>query len=136
MTADRDTLPTPTPTRTGVGPYLVGFVLGLVVGVGGMVVFSRSPAPVPTTHTAAYLPAETLPTRPAVPRPDFAAAVTGKTPDEVIAAVGKPDTNLESGGSQLWYYRAATADPASGKLDARVGLTFKDGRVSSLDFFP
>jgi hypothetical protein len=76
------------------------------------------------------------PQRPApIPRAKFRESVVGKTPDEVIAAAGKPDSTSESGrGTANWYYQERTVDPVTEKLDGRVQVVFEDGRVSQVNF--
>lgn len=70
-----------------------------------------------------------------VTREEFKKAVEGKTPDEVVEAVGKPDQTSESGGRKYWYYDRRTTDPTTGKTDARAQVVFgEDGRVRSVNF--
>jgi hypothetical protein len=49
-------------------------------------------------------------------REAFEAAVKGKTRDEVIQAVGRPDTTRDGdAGSVMWFYNNRTIDPITKK---------------------
>lgn len=53
-------------------------------------------------------------------RDEFSKLVVGKTPAEVIAVLGKPDSTQErsnESGSPTWYFYSRTRDPATGKVD-------------------
>lgn len=66
-------------------------------------------------------------------RDEFRKLVVGKTPDEVIAAVGKPDDTSES-GSVSWTYMYRTKDPITGKTDVSAIVVFEDGRVDRVRY--
>jgi outer membrane protein assembly factor BamE (lipoprotein component of BamABCDE complex) len=68
-------------------------------------------------------------------REAFRTAVEGKTPDEVIKAVGKPDSTQDIGGDPTWYYRNRTTDPATGAVDDKAQVEFRDGRVAGVNYF-
>lgn len=67
-------------------------------------------------------------------REEFRKAITGKTPDEVIKAVGKPDSTQDSGGGSTWYYNKATKDPVTDKVDYSAQVVFEGGRVSQVNY--
>jgi outer membrane protein assembly factor BamE (lipoprotein component of BamABCDE complex) len=67
-------------------------------------------------------------------REEFRAKVMGKTPDEVITAVGKPDSTQESGGNQNWYYEKRSRDPITGNVDRSAQVVFEGGRVVRVNF--
>lgn len=69
-----------------------------------------------------------------VPREEFRKALLGKTPDEVIRAVGRPEDTTDDGGRQMWTYRGRTKDPVTGNVDSAAFVHFKGGRVSSVDY--
>src|SRR4051812_16005132 len=77
-------------------------------------------------------------TEPAAPkawtRDEFKALVMGKTPDEVIAAVGKPDETREDDRGQTWYYKNRTLDPITSKADYQVRVRFRDGLVANVTY--
>jgi len=67
-------------------------------------------------------------------RKEFRKLLVGKTPDEVIAAVGGPDSTSQDGDSIKWTYRKRTIDPATGQVDAAIFVHFTDGKVSNVDY--
>ncbi len=68
-------------------------------------------------------------------REEFKAKVMGKTADEVIAAIGRPDSTDERLGSSMWSYRDLCYDPISGKTDRDISIHFgADGRVVRVNF--
>lgn len=77
--------------------------------------------------------------KPVMFREDFRNKVKGKTKQEVIQAVGKPDRTNDMQGSEyigdmsFWYYDNGAKDPASGKMGS-VTVKFEDGVVDSVDF--
>ena len=70
-----------------------------------------------------------------LPRDQFRALVTGKTEQQVLDALGKPDdTQDQEGLGKLWYYRNVAVDPVTGKKTAQVQLVFEGGVVTSVNF--
>jgi hypothetical protein len=67
-------------------------------------------------------------------RDEFRKLVMGKTPDEVVAAVGQPDGTDEDGGRPVWTYRGRTKDPGTGKTDAAVSVRFARGSVIEVGY--
>jgi hypothetical protein len=61
----------------------------------------------------------------ALPREQFRNLILGKTPDQLVALLGKPDytQDTELTGT-LWYYKNVAPDPASGKRATKVQLSF------------
>src|SRR5205814_1027047 len=51
-------------------------------------------------------------------RDQFNALVYHKSPDQIIAAVGRPDATETLNGETHWSYKGRTYDPASGRVDA------------------
>jgi hypothetical protein len=68
-------------------------------------------------------------------REEFETLVVGKSPDEVIAAVGKPDRTEGSEDRAGWFYGERTRDPVTGKTDYRAVLHFEAGKVSRVQYF-
>lgn len=66
-------------------------------------------------------------------RDEFRSLVVGKTPDEVRAAVGSPDSTSDTEGGVFWYYKNHTRDPANGTAD-RTQIVFRGGVVSAVNF--
>jgi hypothetical protein len=77
-------------------------------------------------------------TRPAAPktwtREEFRKLVMGKTPDEVIAAVGRPDKIHDDQGGQSWYYDQRTIETLNDTIDNRVRLRIEGGRVVDVSY--
>lgn len=70
-----------------------------------------------------------------LPREQFRALVSGKTEQQVLDALGKPDeTQDQEGLGKLWYYHNAAVDPVTGKKTAIVQLVFEGGAVTSVNF--
>jgi DNA repair exonuclease SbcCD ATPase subunit len=59
-------------------------------------------------------------------RDEFRETVVGKTEDQVIQAVGKPDRTSDFGGYSHWYYDGKTKDRFTGKLDNSISIFFAD----------
>lgn len=64
-------------------------------------------------------------------REEFKAKVIGKTPDAVIAAVGRPDQTFEGYGEPQWAYFNAAMNPATGK-PGNAMVKFKAGVVDDV----
>jgi hypothetical protein len=77
--------------------------------------------------------------KPVMLREDFRSKVEGKTKQEVIQAVGRPDSTNDMQGNEYmrdmsyWHYDDGAQDPASGKVGS-VTVRFEDGIVDSVDF--
>jgi hypothetical protein len=65
-------------------------------------------------------------------REEFTNLIAGKTPDEVIAAMGAPDSIQRSrkDTDSIWFYNRRTKDPVTGKVDVSVEVIFKNGKVN------
>ena len=92
----------------------------LLTGCAGSV-----PAPAPVA------PAAKLPTR-----EEFKSMVMGKTPDEVIAAVGRPNSTSEDTTSDrsLWHYHSFVIDPITGNAGLSTQVVFEGGKVVKINF--
>jgi hypothetical protein len=73
-------------------------------------------------------------TSPTYSREKFRELVIGKTPDDVIAAVGKADRTVESGTAVFWYYDARTISPATGKADKKAQVIFRNGMAAEISY--
>ncbi len=76
----------------------------------------------------------TTPTGPVMMRANFRKAIMGKTPQQVLAKVGKPKSTQDQDGSLFWYYRNKSKDPITGQLDYQIQVVFRKNRVSSVNF--
>lgn len=63
-------------------------------------------------------------------RDEFRQAVLGKTPDEVLKLLGKPDRTDEDGPQWIYYDRRR--DPLTGKIDELTFVRFSGGRVADV----
>jgi len=73
-------------------------------------------------------------------RQEFQQAVSGKTPEQVISILGRPERTMDDG---VWTYEGRTRDPVSGKVDTFVHVHFmyyipggKGGLAGDCDFLP
>lgn len=65
-----------------------------------------------------------------MPRSEFRGKIMGLSPDEVVAAIGKPDDTQELfPGEPTWIYLERTSDPITGKVDKGVIVMFRHERV-------
>jgi hypothetical protein len=125
---------------SGTSPVLiVGLVLGallVLLVVGGLVLMvSFWAAPDggrPPAAAQAAGPVDT--TKRIYTRGEFKELVIGKTPDEVIAAVGKADRTVESGTDVFWYYDARTTNPATGEADKKAQVVFRNGKAAEVNY--
>ncbi len=63
-------------------------------------------------------------------REEFRAAVMGKTPEQILKLLGRPDqTSEDTGSGSEWVYYDRRRDPLTGKLDELTFITFLNGRV-------
>lgn len=99
-------------------------IWGLLLVLAAPMLFgclSGGPSPPP--------PGVVLPTRDA-----FTAAVKGKTANDVLVAVGKPDQTTASGDTQYWYYQERTVDPVSGNADREAQVIIENGKVDRINY--
>jgi hypothetical protein len=68
------------------------------------------------------------------PRDDFTASVLGKSEDQVLEAVGKPDMTSEDPEATYWHYRRRTKNPATGRTDSDAQVVFERGRVIAINY--
>ena len=62
-------------------------------------------------------------------------SLIGKTPDEVVAKLGKPGrTSDHNGKPDMWTYYSRSLDPVTGKVDGVMFIHFSDGKVRNVNF--
>jgi hypothetical protein len=83
--------------------------------------------PAPINHSKAV--------KTAIPREEFRRIVMSKTQDEVIKAVGAPKATQDSFGVLSWDYANITTDPATSRVDYRVTVYFRRGKVDRVNFY-
>jgi uncharacterized protein HemX len=96
-------------------------------------VFARQEAANAKAQVAQLAAAKT-PKPPPLARDEFKAKVMGKTPEQVIEAVGKPDRAQNGGPDPMWFYDRRTVDPVSRAVDVNAQLVFKSGIVALVTF--
>jgi hypothetical protein len=159
--ADPDPIPLATPGQSGArattAPRLV---LAALVGVAAFVAIAfaasragllstdpRAPSTVAATAAPAPAPAaaaaaaELPPVAPQPPprtwsREEFTRIVKGHSTDDVVAAIGPPDTTYGVAGAResTWIFRWRTVDTVTGKTDHIAIVTVRDGRVISIAY--
>lgn len=67
-------------------------------------------------------------------RNEFQSLVIGKTQDEILRNVGRPDRTKTVLWGEFWEYDRKTIDPISGKQDRLAEVYFVGGKVLSVDF--
>lgn len=65
-------------------------------------------------------------------RDELRTMVMGKTPDEVIAIIGKPSKTDETSNGFMWTYEQISGDTITSKIDPFVHVWFKGGKVTSV----
>lgn len=119
--------------RGGLPPALVVLLavgggcvfLAVAVGVGALMLAGR---------TVETRPTQTEPANKLYTRDEFRKLLVGKTADEVLQAVGKPDSTSETALGAYWYYRHKTTDPVTGQTDANAQVCFSNGQVVRINY--
>jgi hypothetical protein len=133
---DDDDYPRAVPKKSNTGLIIAlvvgGILLLVVVGCGGLLMFGWMSA----ARVAEKIEQEEkAKAELAITRVQFQTLVLNKTPDEVIAAVGKPDSTQQAGqGDPIWYYKKRTKDPLTGKLDVHAQVIFEKGKVARVSY--
>lgn len=53
---------------------------------------------------------------------------------ELCRLYGVPDSTSTSGDTEFWYYRGATRDPLTGKVDSSTQVVIRNGKVDQVNF--
>lgn len=109
---------------------LSALVVCCVVGCGKI----PKPSQVTTTPTT---PTEATPakTEPKIyTREEFTALLVGKTQDQVIKLVGKPNRTSASGERSTWDYYDRTRDTIADKIDHIAFVWFRNGVVERVNY--
>lgn len=109
--------------------------LVFVVALAALVGCNKVPLPT-TSQPPVVTPPINLPPSPPslMTREECHEKLLGKTPEEVIALIGKPDRTLEITNRLTWFYKGITKDKLTGKADERAQIVFEGGKVTRLTF--
>lgn len=69
-----------------------------------------------------------------IPKPDFAALVTGRSKADIREAFGPPSNVVSLGGTDTWFYhadRVSITDPEAGIVLHSVGVSFSADGVAT-----
>ena len=72
-------------------------------------------------------------TKRAYTRDEVKKLVGGKTEEEVLKLLGKPESTGESGGIKTWFYKSIAKDPTTDKIERRY-ISFDGGKVFDVSF--
>jgi hypothetical protein len=68
-------------------------------------------------------------------RDDFKALILGKTSNQIILLLGRPNQTQETGSRvMLWYYNEITVDQYSERIDDLVQIYFQDNIAVDITF--
>ena len=59
--------------------------------------------------------------------------VIGKSPEEVLSLLGKPNSTREYEGWFIWTYENCTFDPVANRIDVLTTIEFRKGKAVSID---
>lgn len=123
-------------TNTRMGLIAVGCVLGMVLLVGGGIAVlvasgsgrSEGKGDGKGGTLGGSKPAPTINGKKALDHDEFVKLTLGKTRDEVIKAVGRPDKIKKDPNPDIsnerWFYYRKTFDKKTGKVDHEVSFVF------------
>ena len=72
--------------------------------------------------------------RPVYARGEFSRRVLGKSEEEVIEAVGRPDETTEDDDARYWHFKNRTLDPLTQEKDTDVQVVIKGGKVTNINY--
>ena len=119
------------PAKRGGVPPGVWVLLG-VGGVGAVMLFGA--LALTAGRAVETRPTQTEPANKLYTRDEVRKLLVGKTADEVLQAVGKPDSTSETALGAYWYYRHKTTDPVTGQTDANAQVCFSNGQVVRINY--
>jgi hypothetical protein len=71
---------------------------------------------------------------PVYSRLEFSRLVLGKSEEEVIEAVGRPDFTTEDADARYWHFKNRTHDPLTEEKDTDVQVVIKGGKVTNINY--
>lgn len=69
-------------------------------------------------------------------RDKFKTLVIGKTKEQIVALLGKPEKTFEVAPWEYWDYKKRTKDSVTDKVDGTAELLIQDGQVGAVSFLP
>ena len=72
--------------------------------------------------------------RPVYSRAEFSRRVLGKSDEEVIQAVGRPDETTEDDDARYWHFKNRTLDALTQEKDTDVQVIIKGGKVTDINY--
>lgn len=70
-----------------------------------------------------------------LPRDQLRALLSGRSKQQVLDAMGKPDETQDAEGiGELWYYRNAGVDTTTNRKSFQVQIVFESGTVTTVNF--
>ncbi len=69
-----------------------------------------------------------------VSRSVFESSVVGKSAEEILLILGKPDQTQDIGGIKMWYYLEKTRDPITNNIDEMAQILFRGDLAFSVSF--
>lgn len=67
-------------------------------------------------------------------REDFSRLVMGKSEEEVIHAVGRPDETSADDEARYWHFKNRTLDPLTQEKDTDVQVVIEGGKVTKINY--
>jgi hypothetical protein len=67
-------------------------------------------------------------------RAEFSRRVLGKSEEEVIDAVGRPNETSEDDDARYWHFKNRTFDPMTQQKDTDVQVVIKGGKVANINY--
>lgn len=117
--------------RGGVPPGV--WVLLAVGGVGAVMLAVG--LVVTAARTVETRPTQTEPANKLYTRDEFRKLLAGKTMEEVLQLIGKPDSTSDTPDRDpMWLYRGITYDPLTKNTDTSVYVYFRRGVVDDIRF--
>ncbi len=106
-----------------IAAFVLGSILTMALAGGAYYAYRHAtrggpPPPRPTIFT----------------RPEFSKRVMGKSEDEVIQTVGRPDETTEDRDTRFWHFKNRTRDPLTGEEDTDVQVVLKGGKVAEINY--
>ncbi len=118
-------------------PMSLPMILGLAaaIGVSAIMFVCMASYVVYKSSNRASVAAQADPSTKVYTRDEFKTMVDGKTPNEVIEAIGRPNSTNDTslGNPYRWHYYNKVLNPVTQKYDTGI-VQFEDGRANSVQW--